>query len=146
MESKTNRVFKLASNDIATISGHIVELRVYMYKKCIDSLEVNVTLLDDSISSGKVTPPGLYTGKGKIGKRKRIDGGLPFISVLLLTMNARMILSAKALSGPVLRLSSRRWWEALGTRLFQMNSGDIKKVMERSKFNLGEEFTYKANK
>ena len=57
-------------------------------------------------------------------------------------MNACMILSAKALSGPVLRLSSREG----GGRLFQMNSGDIKKSMERSKFNLGEEFTYKGNK
>ena len=63
MESKTNRVFKLASNDIATISGHIVELLVYMNKKCIDILEVNVTQLDDSISSGKVTPPGYILGK-----------------------------------------------------------------------------------
>ena len=83
MKSKNKpRGFKLAAINIATISGYIEELRVYMNKKCIDILEINITLRDDSISSGEVGLPG-YILERKDSKIIRMEGGLPIISVTL---------------------------------------------------------------
>ena len=52
------RGFKIAALNIASLPGHIEELKTYMALKPVDILAVNETRLDDSVSSTEMSIPG----------------------------------------------------------------------------------------
>ena len=72
-ELSKKRDFKLPALNIITIPSHIEELRIYMNSRCIDTLAVNETRLNDIISSGEVTVPGYTLERND---RNRYGGGV----------------------------------------------------------------------
>ena len=52
------RGLKIAAPNIASLLGHIVELRTYMALKSVNILAVNETCLDNSVSSSEMSIPG----------------------------------------------------------------------------------------
>ena len=72
-ELSKNRGFKLAALKITSIPNHIEELRIYMNSRCLDTLMVNVSRLNDTLSGGEVTVTG-YALERK--DRNRDRGGV----------------------------------------------------------------------
>ena len=67
------RGFKIAALNIASLPGHIKELKTYMAVRPIDILAVNETRLDDSVSSSKMSIPGYCLERND---RNRHGGGV----------------------------------------------------------------------
>ena len=67
------RGFKIAALNIASLPGHIDELKTYMALKPVDILAVNETRLDDSVSSSEMSIPGYCLERND---RNRHGGGV----------------------------------------------------------------------
>ena len=64
---------KIAALNIASLLGHIKELKTYMAVKPINILEVNETRFDDSVSSSEMRIPGYCLERNN---RNRHGGGV----------------------------------------------------------------------
>ena len=67
------RGFKIAALNIASLPGHIEELKTYMALKPIDIPSVSETRLDDSVSSSEMSIPGYCLERND---RNRHGGGV----------------------------------------------------------------------
>ena len=68
------RGFKIAALNIASLPGHIEELKTYMALKPIDIQAVNEARLDDSVSSSEMSIPGYCLERNDVlfPKRERV--------------------------------------------------------------------------
>ena len=67
------RGFKIAALNIASLLGHVEELRTYVALKSVDIVAVNETRLDDSVSSSEMSIPGYCLERND---RNRHGGGV----------------------------------------------------------------------